>query len=260
MASERTRLLVAGSVLLVGGGVLVKSYLQSRPPHARTGEVKHEITQEVRDALDDSRFVEFGEDEQSNVIDQIRTSVLSQARGISQVQRLGGRSSHDLADAFAERVLSMYWPEFERDFETSQSRGDPKPREDALEQFEQRRAFLETQDWGPKVVFEGVDVSLIQVGADGELSVQRERFAAGFGVLTSRRTMHLFPVPDDPVQDGLVSVEIVMPMYQYEVKSESMKPAVVGFRFAWNSSLNKWIPYESVLFKAPGEIFGAPAI
>lgn len=72
--------------------------------------------------------------------------------------------------------------------------------------------------------------------------------------------MNKFPVPEDPVANGFVAVEIVMPMYQYEVRSESMKPAVVGYHFAWYSRMRKWIPYESIVFKAPGQIFGAPSL
>ena len=259
MMRERAQLLIAGGGLLVGVGVLLNAYLKSRPPSIQAGD-EVEVTQEVRDALDDSRFTELKVDERADVLDQIRSAILRQALGIPRVHGLGDRSMQDLADAFAERVSSMYWPDFERDFAASQSRGDPKPREDALAIYEQRHAFLETQEWSPKVVFEGVEVSSIELGADGDLNIHRERFEAGFGVMTSNRNMHKFPVPDDPVENGLVAVEIVMPMYQYEVKSESMKPAIVGYRFAWNPRLSKWIPYESVVFKAPGQIFGAPAI
>lgn len=260
MASERAKLLVAGSVLLVGGGVLLNAYLNSRPPSVPSVADEQEITQEVRNALNNSRFTELKVDERADVLERIRSAILSQARDIPRVRGLGEPSMRDLADAFAERVSSMYWPDFEHDFSASQLRGDPMPREEALRKFEKRRAFLDTQDWGPRVVFEGVEVTSLEIGADGELIVQRERFDAGFGVMTAKRSAHEFPLPDDPVENGYVAVEIVMPMYRYEVKSESMKPVVVGYRFAWNPRLNKWIPYESVVFKAPGEIFGAPSL
>lgn len=260
MPSERMKFGIAAVVLLAGGGVLVMSYLKTRPPKMPAANTEHEITQEVLDTLDESRFVELEVDQRADVLGQIEASIISQARKIPRVRELGEPSMQDLAKAFTERVSSMYWPDFDRDFSASQKRGDPTPREDALERFEKRAAYLESQDWGPKVVLDDVRVSLIQIGADGELNVRREGFDAGFGVMTGQRTMNKFPVPDDPVEEGLVSVEIVMPMFQYEVRSESMKPAVVGYHFAWNARMRKWIPYESIVFKAAGQIFGAPSL
>lgn len=260
MSNERMRLIVAGIVLLAGGGVLLSAYFKSRPPSMPPLAVEHEITQEVLDTLDGSRFVELDVDQRFDAIRHIESLIISQARKISRVRELGNQSMQDLANAFTERVSSMYWPDFERDFSASRKRGDPTSREDALNIFDNRAAYLDSQDWDPMVVLDGVSVSLIEIGVDGELNIRRERFDMGFGVMVGRRTMNKFPVSEDPVENGLISVEIVMPMFQYEVKSESMKPAVVGYHFAWNARMRKWIPYESIVFKAPGQIFGAPTL
>ncbi|MBL4698065.1 MAG: hypothetical protein JKX70_04445 [Phycisphaerales bacterium] len=260
MSNERVRFSVAAIICLSGGWVLVSGYIKSRPPKTHIAAVEVEVTQEVLDTLEESRFVELKRDSRADTIGEVESAIIKQARNIQRVRDLGDQSVLDLAAAFTERVSSMYWPDFERDFSASQRRGDPTPREDAKGMYDQRAVYLETQDWGPRVVMEGVGVSVIQISVDGELNIRRARFDAGFGVLVGKRNMNQYPVPNDPVESGYVSVEIVMPMYQYEVKSESMKPAVVGYHFAWDTKMRKWVPYESVLFKAPGLIFGAPAL
>jgi len=260
MSSERMRFGVAAIVCLSGGGVLVSGYIKSRPPKMHMTAVEVEVTQEVLDTLEESRFVELKKDLRADTIGEVESAIIKLVRKIPRVRDLGDQSVHDLAAAFAERVSGMYWPDFERDYSASQRRGDPTPREDARRMYDQRAAYLETQDWRPRVVMEGIGVSAIRMGEDGELNIRRVRFDAGFGMVVGKRNMNQYPLPSDPVKSGYVAVEVVMPMFQYEVKSKSMKPAVVGYHFAWDASAEKWVPYESILFKAPGLIFGAPAI
>lgn len=259
MSSEKMKLGVAAAIFLAGGGVLVNGYLNFRPPEIHN-HVEHEVSQEVLDTLDTTRFVELLEDGQSESIDLIQSAIVKQVQQIPRVHKLGDQSVDDLAQAFVERVSGMYWPDFERDFQASRDRGDPTPEDLARVAFDKNESFHESFDWKPMVDFDGVDVSLIQIGPDEELNIERERFDAGFGVVVGKRSMNAFPLPENPVGNGFVCVEIVMPMYLYEVKSESLKPAVAGYHFAWNAKMGKWVPYESVLFNAPGMIFGVPII
>lgn len=259
MASDKMRLGVAVVICLAGGSVMVSGYLKSRPPKIHT-HVEQGVSQEVLDTLDESRFVELEEGGQSEAIDLIQSAIIKQVGQIPRVRDLGDQSVHDLAQAFVERVESMYWPDFERDLRVARDRGDPTPEDTVREFFDKEAAFIESLDWKPRVDFDGVDVSLIQIGLEEELNIKRERYEAGFGVVVGKRSMNRFPVPENPVEKGLMCVEIVMPMYLYEVKSESLKPAVAGYHFAWNTKMGKWVPYESVLFSAPGMIFGVPRI
>lgn len=260
MVSERMRLGVAGAIFLAGGGVLLNGYFKSRPRDMPAVVIDHPVTQEVLDVSDESRYTELKPDGRLETLQAVESSIIAQAQRILRVRSLGDGCARDLASAFSERVSAMYWPDFDRDFSASKKRGDPTPQSDAKTMFDQRAAFQATQEWGPRVAMDGVEVSLIEIGPDEELNINRERHDAGFGVSVGKRTMYLFPVPENPVKRGFVCVEVVMPMYQYEVTSESMKPVILGYHFVWDANKQRWVPYESVLFVSPDLIFGVPVL
>lgn len=258
--SQRTRLIIAIAVLAGGLLVLTRQYLKSRPPAMPSVEAQ-EVTETVKTALDTSQFdVSPTTDTMPDILAQIRSAIIVQSQKIPPVQSLGSAGLHDLADAFVERIELITLPDYERDFAAAAARGDPTSREVAKEQFELRMSHYNS-DALPDMAPSKLEVSHIVLTADGEQEVSHQtRMARGFGVTTGHRTKNRLPVPEDPVREGMLAVEIIMPMMRKDAMTGELNPAIIGYQFAWNGRMKRWIPYQSVVFKDPNNVFSPPPI
>lgn len=259
--SQRNRLTLAVAIVAAAFAVLLRSYFSTRPPavHNRTGAADIEVSEAVRVQLDPARFdpappVEMLPD----LYERIRRSVLQQAGAVEPIRAIGSDAVGDLGEAFVERIRFMIAPELERDYLASAQRGDPLSRAEWSQRYEKYIEVLR-KNAVPAMDVDAVELAVLKHDFIGRDMQQGMRFEQGFGATTGARGDPL-PAPSEPVAKGMLAVEIVMPIMQMEVSSKNMRPALIGFHFAWNPAIKKWIPYESIVYMAPGNFFAPPRL
>jgi len=257
--SQQTRLLVGLVVLLGGLFVLARGYFSTRPVHGAE-VLTAEVSETVQSALDPTNFtVVPTTDLMPDIIEQIKASVIEQCKEKHSIAQLGPTGIGDLGEAFAERLRFLTIPNLDRDFQASSSRGDPLDREQWFDRYRVYEQSIQDQKTIPAMNPAGVQVSVLSL-AQGDIDSEKaNRLGQGFGVTLGTRGDRL-PVPEDPIQEGLVVVEVVLPMMRLDMITRKMATAILGYRFAWNSRMQKWIPYQSVIYKNPNSAFSPPLL
>lgn len=257
--SQQTRLLIGAVVFLGGIFVLARGYLSTRS--LQNAEiVVSETTELVQKALDPTGYtLSPTAESMPNVIEQIKRSVIEEGRQIRVITQFGPTGIDDLGEAFAERLRFLTVPNLDRDFRASVSRGDPLGKKEWFDRYAPYELEVLSQSELPAMNPSGVRLSVLHLGEDGIDSEKTDRLENGFGVTIGTRGDRL-PVPEDPVRAGLVAIEIVLPMMSMDMRTRKMTTAILGYRFAWNTRMQKWIPYESVVYKRPMSAFAPPRL
>lgn len=258
--SQKNRLFISICIGIAGIAVLLRSYIAIRPP-ANDGEVMKNapVSEFVKSELDPARFQSPPTAETiPDILEKIRLMVIQKGGDDDLMRSVGEDGLEDLGDAFVERLHFMFMPDLERDYSASVSRGEPLSKEEWAARYGK---YIKTNNKKsmPAIDPSALELTILRHDFIGREMQQSAKFGQGFGISTGKRGDPL-PAPDEPVATGAMAVEIVMPMMQMEMLSKEMRPAIVGFHFAWNSTLKKWIPYESVVYKVPGSGFAPPRL
>jgi hypothetical protein len=230
--------------------------MNSQPP-VIMDDYQVPITKNVANALELGRFtIQPSQGDVPYVLDQIRLQVVGQASQIEAINSVGIGCVEDLADAFIERIRLIAIPSFERDYPAAVLRGDPIDRESAKLSFEKYSEFTLGLGAIPAMGPSETKVILLTKRANAKQSLLDE----GFGVITGKRAENRFPVPSDPVELNFLVAEITMPMMRFDHRVQSLKPAIIGYRFAWNKKKKQWIPFESVVYTDRNSAFSPPRL
>lgn len=249
--AERTKMVIAVGVLVVGVGVILRGMRTVKPePIASkmrpTSElVKRELDPERLESVVDQPGGE-------TLLGKIHARVLELALDETGIRDMV--QSTDLADVLCEQLRSLWNPDFDRDYAASHRRFDPRSHSRALEFFNQVSP-LEVGMPNGRVSLERLSVRLPDPQSEG--AYQRSLLDAGFSVLVGKRPEgETYPLPiANPIAHGALVAEITLPMMRRDMVSNSMRTAVVGFRFVYHPEKKCWMPYESVVLATPDDAF-----
>lgn len=259
--SQRSRLILAIAIVIAGVAVLARSCASTRPPttHILIDRPGMEISDVVKAELDPARFDEaLSVESIPGIYDRVRQSVLDQANSSESVRQIGQRAVEDLAEAYVERLRFIIEPDLERDYAASAQRGEPL----SIEKWSQRYdGYVKSRVDSPipAMDIDSVELMVLTHDFNGPEMQQGLRFEQGYDTSIGGRGDPL-PAPSNPVAKGIPAVEIVMPMMRLDRLSKKMRPSLVGFHFAWNSGLQRWIPYESVVYHSPDAAMSPPRL
>ncbi len=257
--STKVRMMVAVAVVAGGLFVLLRSYMLAGPPSA-TATSENEISAVVAKELGSDRFsVRLKPEDVSDSFDIIHASIIEQAKEIQSVRQLGTLGVEDLASGFVERIRFMLAPDISRDYVSFKARGDPRGIEEWTADFEKYIEYTQESKEVPGMDLEGVEVRLILFDRDGEQVLGQERLAQGFG-MTIGTGVKSGVLPKESRIAGMLVVEVVMPIERMDMIKRHLAPAIQGYHFAWSPKIEKWIPYESVVYSVRGSAFGAPPV
>jgi len=259
MLSEKNKALIAVAIVLGGLIVLYRSYQSTRPPSLGQS-IPAVATEEVKKALDPSRFtVRPTREEVPSVLEDIRFVVVEQALNNELIRGQDRSRAEDLGEAFVERLRFMFVPDPERDFDAFSRRGESRSYEVWASRFEKYISSQLDQDGLPALDPSGVRVVLLQLVNKGKISNDLEHLEQGFGVSTGRG-VKLAVIPDEPLSEGMLVVEVVLPMERRDVRNGELVPTIQGYRFTWHTQMKKWIAFESVVYDSPGHAFTNPPL
>lgn len=259
MFSQQTRIVLALGVVLGGSIVIVRSYLSTRAPAHIVGELIPATPEVQRELHPDRLELRPVLGEVPGVLSGMRATVIQKASEIERVSRNGPACVEDLGEAFVERLRFMIVPDAERDYKVVSERGDPRSFEVWSGRFEMFIESTRNQKIQRAIDPDGVMVSLVGLDMDGGIVTDHQRLEQGFGVLTGRG-VKLTVVPSDPVAEGMLVAEVIVPMERRDALSGRLVPTIQGYRFAWHTHKAKWIPFESVVYAQPGHALTAPPL
>lgn len=244
-----------GIFVAVIGCVFAVRSLMSAPP-VTPGSVMPEVPESVRSALVNAKIDTVPTVRNlDRVSAELRQRVLEELREVPTLSSIPESARGDLADAFVDRWRALIDPDVTRDHRTLAARGDPRPLADAASEYEDYRSWMDSLSMSPV----GLDGVVVTDGADPAALASAAGVAGfeGFRRGMSSRLKDKMPVPDNPVEEGWRSVQIVMPFEKQPLKGKGIGVAFLGFQFAWSSQRGQWVPYSTVWYVSPGEIHAA---
>ena len=153
-------------------------------------------------------------------------------------------------EALRERLLAVLAPDFERDNAAKIARGsnpDPAftPSEDFLASYARARDHAKLAPLSAGLS----DVRWIYRQGVPVVSDSAEEGWAQVAFTTRGRTR--MDISDDARSARLDILEVRVPMMLLDADG-ARRPTIVGFQFGWNSRRGEWIPYQNVVYHAPG--------
>lgn len=252
MSKQAVALSVAIVVAVIGSIFAIRALTSAR---VRTAEpVPVEVPESVRSALTNAKIDTAPTGKTlDEVPTELRRRVLEKLREIPTLSSVPESARGDLADAFVERWRALIDPDVTRDHQTLAARGDPRSLSDAAADFEGYQTWMESLS-----PF-GLDGLVVTDNADPAALASAAGVAGfeGFRRGMSSRLKDKMPVPDNPVEEGWRSVQIVMPFAKQPLKGKGIGVVFLGFQFAWSSQRGQWVPYSTVWYVSPGEIHAA---